>query len=342
MADAMCGPANALKGLAGHLDRDGSRQQDRFVASPHMAAQNFRSSPAGGSGANAGFAAFQNGNNNLPGIHDGAGPTLHAPSPMAPLQARQPWQLNAAHVPVSQTQQIQPVNQSWISDFQHMNVNGPLQSAAQAPAIQHPAPQFNPMFVAQRPMMGGHAYGFNIPGAMAMQMPGHAEPAQVTRADDDFDFDAAMSQWMAANAGPEEEVAAMSSLNDSLEQVEAHQLSAEQSVLSPETLPQEFVEEAVAATEVTETATGPAQNHDNGELAAAARQVVQSVSNETNDKFAKSDFFAFMRRLGNEEIVLRGTEFVEAGAPDAQNSAPAASQAADTGNATLQPTVEDA
>ncbi|KAJ1338358.1 hypothetical protein MN608_01217 [Microdochium nivale] len=343
MADAMCGPTNALKGLAGHLDRDGSRQQDRFVASPHSAAQNFRSSPAGGNSANANFAAFQNGHNSLSGIYDGVGPTLHAPPQMGPaaFQARQPWQLNGAQVPISQAQQIQPGNQSWINDFQQMNVNEPVQRSAQPPGMQHAASQFNPMFAPQRPMWGGPAYGLNGPAVpMAMQMPSHAEPAQVARAEDDFDFDAAMSQWMTANAGPEEEVAVMSSLNDSLDHAEAHQPPAEQSVLPAETLPQGHVEESTATVEDRETTEAP--SHDSGELAAAARQVVQSVSSETNDKFAKSDFFAFMRRLGNEEIVLRGTEFVEAGAPDGQSPAPTTLQPVEAGKATLQTSVEDA
>ncbi|KAH7040308.1 uncharacterized protein B0I36DRAFT_357624 [Microdochium trichocladiopsis] len=347
MADAMCGPANALKGLAGHLDRDGSRQQDRFVASPHSAAQNFRSSPANGSSANTSFAAFQSGNSGLPSVLDGglAGSTLHAPPPagLAGFQARQPWQMNTAPAAISQAPQTQQGGQSWISDFQQMNVNGAMQHPAQPNLTPQAAPQYNPMFAPQRPMLGGPMYGFNNSVApMALQGPAQATPTQVTQADDDFDFDAAMSQWMAANSGPEEEAAAATSLADSLNQAEAEQqLPAEPVASSSDVLHQEPVQPVQETVVPAEEAEAPATpGHDNGELAAAARQVVQSVSNETNDKFAKSDFFAFMRRLGNEEIVLRGTEFVEAGAADDQAPSATTSPTANR-EPNLQPTVED-
>lgn len=348
MADAMCGPASALKGLAGHLDRDSSRQQDRFVASPHSAAQNFRSSPAGGSSANASFAAFQNGNNGLSGLNDAglSGASLYAPAPVGPaaFQARSPWQMNSAPAALSQAPQAQHGGQTWINDFQQMNVSEATQLPAQPGVMQHPAPQFNPMFAGQRPMMGGPMYGFSQPVApMSMQMPVQAPPTQVMQAEDDFDFDAAMSQWMTANSGPEEETAIATALAESLNQAEAEaQLPNDQAILSPEAHLQMPMEELSVPAEEAEVSNAP--SHDSGELAAAARQVVQSVSNETNDKFAKSDFFAFMRRLGNEEIVLRGTEFVEAGAVDSHSPPGTTSEprATEGGKPSMQPTVEDA
>jgi hypothetical protein len=57
------------------------------------------------------------------------------------------------------------------------------------------------------------------------------------------------------------------------------------------------------------------------ELARAARQVAESVSNNDTDKFKQSKFFNLMRQLGSEQVVLDGHKFVEVGeTADAQHT----------------------
>lgn len=48
------------------------------------------------------------------------------------------------------------------------------------------------------------------------------------------------------------------------------------------------------------------------ELARAAVDIVNSVADNTSDKFKKSRFFELMRRIGNREVVVEGDSFVNA------------------------------
>ncbi|KAL2162118.1 hypothetical protein VTH06DRAFT_7903 [Thermothelomyces fergusii] len=48
------------------------------------------------------------------------------------------------------------------------------------------------------------------------------------------------------------------------------------------------------------------------ELARAAVDIVNSVADNTSDKFRNSRFFELMRRIGNREVVVEGDSFVDA------------------------------
>lgn len=48
------------------------------------------------------------------------------------------------------------------------------------------------------------------------------------------------------------------------------------------------------------------------ELAAAAVEIVNSVADNTSEKFKNSRFFELMRRIGNREVVVEGDGFVNA------------------------------
>jgi len=58
------------------------------------------------------------------------------------------------------------------------------------------------------------------------------------------------------------------------------------------------------------TAEVPVENTDT-ELARAAQQLVDSVSDNETDKFKNSKFLEFMRRLAAHELTVRDNELVE-------------------------------
>jgi hypothetical protein len=56
------------------------------------------------------------------------------------------------------------------------------------------------------------------------------------------------------------------------------------------------------------------------ELARAAVDIVNSVADNTSDKFKNSRFFELMRRIGNREVVVEGDSFVNAATGETVNT----------------------
>ncbi|PSN73088.1 hypothetical protein BS50DRAFT_568668 [Corynespora cassiicola Philippines] len=118
MADALCGPSNALQNFQKHSSVDRTLQQDRLT-SRHTPAQGFRSSLGPNAGAlDPEFDAFQAGHAGPPQPDFHLPPHLsHAPPPPQFAQA--------------------PQAPDWASDFQRLNISSP-----QAPPLQqHRPPQ---------------------------------------------------------------------------------------------------------------------------------------------------------------------------------------------------------
>ncbi|KAH7414375.1 hypothetical protein DE146DRAFT_601507 [Phaeosphaeria sp. MPI-PUGE-AT-0046c] len=119
MADALCGPSNALQNFQKHSTVDRTLQQDRLVGR-HTPSQGFRSSPGLGAGAlDNEFDAFQAGRSGvLPHEFHHARPQF-APAP--PPQYAQPAQAPG-----------------WAADFQRLNISGspaPVLQQQQPPAV---------------------------------------------------------------------------------------------------------------------------------------------------------------------------------------------------------------
>lgn len=173
MADALCGPSNALQNFQKHTTVDRTLQQDRLISRP-APTQGFRSTAGQSAGAlDSEFDAFQ----------AGRPADFHHPPPP-----------QFAHPPPPQQQFVQPVQApGWAADFQRLNISGsPVQQpqrqqpqvanaasawhqdfmrqqtpVAQAPAIQ-PQPQYGGMSGYS---MGGFA------GNTFMQTPMYQQPA---------------------------------------------------------------------------------------------------------------------------------------------------------------------
>ncbi|KAF2030135.1 hypothetical protein EK21DRAFT_112242 [Setomelanomma holmii] len=134
MADALCGPSNALQNFQKHTTVDRTLQQDRLVGR-HSPSQGFRSS----SGRNAGaldseFDAFQAGR---PGAIQ---QDFHHPSPQF-----------AHHPPPPQFAQSSQAP-GWAADFQRLNISSspvqPLQR--QQPQAANAAPSWHQDFLMQQ------------------------------------------------------------------------------------------------------------------------------------------------------------------------------------------------
>ncbi|KAI1501404.1 hypothetical protein F5X99DRAFT_383108 [Biscogniauxia marginata] len=344
MADNTCGPSNAFKGLAHHVDQDRTRQQDRVVAGPHHAGQAFRSTPGDPAAANGEFAAFQGGNAPLPGFHVS---DMHPPPGFLPHPRLQP----VGPAPNAGGQ--------WVNDFQRtLNLNDTSSpSVHRSPAgqnLRHPlgANYYVPSSLHQHMapnMMGPTGVLSYNNGFLHGHMPTGTFNAQHHQGEVDMidpliqqqidtEFDLAMDTWMrengqmtmddtpvgvAGSAPAAQSTRPESQTIHSDVNIEAEAALAErdaqvlqqaagagmQSVGAVEpTLAHQLQPEQEASTRTQPTETQPQVDT---ELARAAQQLVDSVSDNDSEKFKNSSFLQMMRRIAAEEVTVRGNELVE-------------------------------
>ncbi|KAI1814054.1 hypothetical protein GGS20DRAFT_550364 [Poronia punctata] len=311
MADASCGPSNAFKGLARHIEQDRSHQQDRVGPGHQQPAQNFRSTPLNSNSTQ--FQAFFQQDAALP-QHPVAGldplpatyqASRHGIGPAHPSQALNPY---PPQVPQQLAHPSTTAGGSWVSDFQRMGLNaeaGPLNHQHQNQfhaepqlrnGISSPFPQpflssrsFQPFQPFQPGPAGMHGFDgrFENPQA-ATNLASNEFLSTKAQEDLEKEFDQAMDEWMAQN-GPQSEL---------LNQEGAQTLDEADTTQENET-------------------EAPIANSDT-ELARAAQQLVDSVSDNDSDKFKNSKFLEFMRRLASQELTVRDNELVPA--PQAETS----------------------
>ncbi|KAF1968373.1 hypothetical protein BU23DRAFT_541322 [Bimuria novae-zelandiae CBS 107.79] len=131
MADALCGPSNALQNFQKHTSVDRTLQQDRLVGR-HSPLQGFRSSPGPNAGAlDHEFEVFQAG---------------HALSPQPQFQHLPP---HLARPPPPQFAQAPPAP-DWASDFQRLNISHAPQVPQQRIPVQNTASSWHQDFMGQR------------------------------------------------------------------------------------------------------------------------------------------------------------------------------------------------
>jgi hypothetical protein len=209
MADALCGPSNALSSFSKHAATDRSLQQDRLVSRHEASQQGFRS--AGGSRqSDAEFEAFQRGEAQMMGM------PVPMPMPMSMPMGRG----MDMHMPQMGTGQAP----DWASDFQRLSLAGQSQmgangqhaqqkSAAPAWHLDFARQQQAPAPAQQNSFSGVSGYGQSMGMGtgmgmgMGMGMSGFAGPAytqttqqpptqqqQETPAFDEAAFEAAFEQ----------------------------------------------------------------------------------------------------------------------------------------------------
>ncbi|KAF2145394.1 uncharacterized protein K452DRAFT_283754 [Aplosporella prunicola CBS 121167] len=332
MADALCGPSNALQNFQKHSSVDRTLQQDRLV-SRQSPAQGFRG-PAQNAGAlDPEFEAFQAGQPRpdvIPGFPPGFVPRNAPPPPQAGFagpSALPDWASDFQRLQVSSPppaqQHFQPqaaahnVSAAWHQDFlQHQSSSpGPQAQQGPAPGMYNPSMSY-----------GGYgAFQQRQPFMMQQDMSAKGKEAEPV-----FD-DAAFAQaFDAAHADIIAEEEAMHKMEtDATEVREAETVSRnqeEQSSLNqrPESLlrdlqpptldrPMEPILDHQMPLEEQEAKQEERQqpSHDDEELARTAGQLLDSVSHETNKKFQESSFLALMRRLRDYEVRVDGDKMVE-------------------------------
>ncbi|KZM24443.1 uncharacterized protein EKO05_0001554 [Ascochyta rabiei] len=132
MADALCGPSNALQNFQKHTSVDRTLQQDRLVGR-HSPAQGFRSAPGPHAGAlDSEFDAFQQGRAGLPQSDFQQFPPQFASPP--------PQFAHASQAP------------DWASDFQRLNItNQPAYTfQQQRPQVANAASAWHQDFMGQQ------------------------------------------------------------------------------------------------------------------------------------------------------------------------------------------------
>ncbi|KAH8808610.1 hypothetical protein F5884DRAFT_792878 [Xylogone sp. PMI_703] len=312
MADAMCGPSNALQNFQKHTTTDRTLQQERLISRPGPS-QGFRST----AGQNVGvldpeFEAFQAGQ--LP-LDPGFQPHAFSPAPQ--------------HV-------HQPPPANWASDFQRLNISNTPSPVPQQPFMQqHPqqkqnlggwhqefalhqsqmtnpataqasAPQYTHSY--QFPMMSNMAGPANFTGAYAGghqdQVPAEAQQTEM------FDEEAFARAFEEASKMEEH-------MKEELEQQQAEQqldelVVKEQTETGVEAEPHEQIR--IGADLIHDPRDQRQQDRQEQEdpdaLARTAGQLLNSVRDNQSEKFKNSAFLELMRQLRDREVRVEGDQIV--------------------------------
>jgi hypothetical protein len=110
---------------------------------------------------------------------------------------------------------------------------------------------------------------------------------------------------------PESEYEALMRSDEELDQIMSEvQAAGVQETLATSDMVVEMVPQPEAQEEQAQH-QGPDEN-EGDQLSRTAKQLLESVSHETSDKFAQSSFLELMRRLRDKEVHVEGEDFIEA------------------------------
>jgi hypothetical protein len=227
-------------------------------------------------------------------------------------------------------------HQEWVNQFSGLQIGGgmagpsaamPVQMHQPAMAMMNPAmATMNPAMGIQQPSFGMGMYGgggapavfgFQNPGmnTVAAQQQPQAAVAQESAIDveafnrafgeyDDANFEAELADWT------EKQKAANTEFAEAQDQWMAeHGPRAEPTA---EVKPPTADEMEVIDANLEKLAQEQDKRRSDDELARAAVDIVNSVADNTSEKFKNSRFFELMRRIGNREVVVEGDSFVNA------------------------------
>ncbi|KJF61621.1 peroxin 20 [Coccidioides immitis RS] len=297
MADALCGPSNALQNFQKHASTDRTLQQDR-ISSRHTPTQGFRSRNPNEGTLDPEFHAFESGLSGpaVPDIH--SPPVFHERGPaLSPLNHH-------------------PQNSSWASDFQNLHISAPSPSVVQhrlqaqvavhapvssswhnefinqaQPNLQNPIPQKQMMHspMAHMPYQPMNTFGTNHSDQSHIL---ESQNSQAVEVFDEVAFEAAFAEARAEVELQENKLQELE--NETLNE----EISLEPIKIGSDTIP--------AQQAVTDEAE---------ELARTAGQLLESVSHDKSQKFKESNFLALMRQLRDREVTVEGDEFRQAAQP---------------------------
>ncbi|CAK4033556.1 Hypothetical predicted protein [Lecanosticta acicola] len=322
MADAMCGPSNALQQFKQQTDIDRTLQQDRLT-SRQRPAQGFRSHTPGAGLLDPEFEAFQAGIDPSLAL-DHAPPFqrptggLHGPSQAAPSWAADFQRLQISPQPQHHVHlQPGPSTADWAQGFRE-------QLAHTAPKLQTSSP--SPLAFQQR------ARGFgNYDFQSSFQQPNYAFTAEakgkepvMTERFDDAAFARAFDQASEDMMADVEHTKESENIEEIIENIEA---AAEQSATEMLRQSEQDLEELTAEATTARMHTSdfeyePQQllqeeqmqeqkQYEDDALAATAQELLEKVEHNQSDKFRNSQFLGLMRKLRDREVRVEGDKMVE-------------------------------
>ncbi|KAL2172131.1 hypothetical protein VTG60DRAFT_132 [Thermothelomyces hinnuleus] len=340
MADSMCGPSNGAKNLLAHIDRDRTHHQDRLVTAPHAGAGNaFRSQTPFANGAESAFGGFQQGGapldaafgtgldiNNVVDARAHGHPVPGVPSTIGHMGPGAP----AARLASPATGGAS--HQEWVNQFSSMQIGGGAAGPSTAmPAQMRPTAMgaLNPAMNVQQPAFGMPLYAGAPPPVFGFQSPAIINPVaqqqqqqqpQATVSQDsaldveafnrafgeydDANFETELADWT------EKQKIANNEFTEAQDKWMAeHGPRAEPAT---EVKPPSADEMEVIDANLEKLAQEQDKRRSDDELARAAVDIVNSVADNTSEKFKNSRFFELMRRIGNREVVVEGDSFVNA------------------------------
>ncbi|KAL9116344.1 MAG: hypothetical protein Q9187_007132 [Circinaria calcarea] len=341
MADALCGPSNALQNIHKHASVDRTLQQDR-LANRQLPAQGFRSSAESNVGIlDAEFESFQagflpRGDLHQSPFHDGT--SAHFASPPHIQQEVPGWasdfqQLNLNEVrssPISPSQfrHAAPLQRTipgdWHQEFLHQQ-NASFHQQSHAPR------GYGGMIWQQRQSQLPEFYNLNPPtSSMAQQN----RPENAV--DDTFDevafekaFDAARMEIMDAEpkgmdspADLGQTISAYARTLEIQENIQSFQPRDGDLVVGDINNPdldnfdfdaflQNSTDLGHNSGETTSEQSDRQGEADADELAKTAGQLLDSLKDERSQKFQQSNFLALMRQLRDKEVRVEGDKMVD-------------------------------
>ncbi|KAK0641247.1 hypothetical protein B0T16DRAFT_461332 [Cercophora newfieldiana] len=340
MVDNLCGPSNGAKNLVNHVNRDRSLQQDRMVNGAHGGSQSsFRSASANVRAADQSFAGFQQ--NGLTAAQIPLGTNIGPASLVGDIRSALPVGIPASSMAAgphgfsAQHPQgpswagpapgaLASGGQDWVNQFSSMQLQGGSShmTSSAVPRHQSPVPHFQTsnMNAAAHlgyapPAFAGGMHSMYSHGPSPMLAPNvyggqqQVVPAQKEESSLDVDaFNAAFGAYDDAEFNQE--------LASWAEQKETSEAPRNEQTLQTPPLravaPDRIVEEVVQKEQTQEEVDANRRHREDEELARAAISILGSVSENDSEKFKKSNFFELMRRIGNREVVVEGTNLVDA------------------------------
>ncbi|PGH02143.1 hypothetical protein GX51_04847 [Blastomyces parvus] len=293
MADALCGPSNALQSFQKHTSVDRTLQQDRIL-SRHSPAQGFRSQNHNEGTLDPEFNAFEAGV-----------PAAHLSDIQHPASFLQPAPQNPSF---NHTE-----NSGWASDFQNLQISGPgqrvpqqqfrpessssgwqnefMQHAHQVSRTQTHQTQISQAPLRYGPAIGGMGFG-GMNGHLAYQ---DASQSHFQEHKEEAIFDESAFETAFAEARAEIEL-------------------QEQQLQNEEVTERAEIEPAIriGADSIQPQVDG---TNESDELARTAGQLLDSVSHDQSQKFKESNFLALMRQLRDREVTVDGDEFRQMSQP---------------------------
>ena len=335
MADALCGPSNALQNLQKQTSVDRTLQQDRVIARQGPAEvchdllsvlerdlildlQSFRSTPGPNAGVlDAEFEAFQAGQPLQAGYRE-PNEVYHGPSASN-------FQQNHGH----------PELPNWALDFQNMHLNEARASPLPQSQFRHHAPlqrtrEWSQDFLRQQnysssyqsqqqPISGtqnnsGWSCGYTgglMPQPHNIQSPIAHQKQPERQIENVFDeaafekaFDAAREEMQQA-----EENALR---NETQKDAGPHDTRAQESQI---TLDHRRIGSDRILDEAQKTEREGKGADDAEELARTAGRLLENVKGDQSQKFKESNFLSLMRQLRDKEVRVEGDKLVDVSIP---------------------------